>query len=205
MEADNVELVPEPEELPLFLFAKHCDDCPVNLLQERYTQKVKSSGNWQYWRLAASFLAIALLINFSMKVNDLYQLDNQLTDIKTKISSVYTDTFTENKSKAVKFNKIKSLVNFKLRSVGSQGNTEKFFPLVNKIIPSFITVKDLKPQTLKYDHKHNEIRIQAVANKYQDFELFKTELEKVSLQVTQGSQNNQGNQIVGSFSIKDKS
>ena len=66
-------------------------------------------------------------------------------------------------------------------------------------------VNTLKPDTLKYDQKRNEIRIQAVASNYQDFERFKSELEKVNLEVSQGSQNNQGNQVVGSFSIKDKS
>ncbi len=76
---------------------------------------------------------------------------------------------------------------------------------MNKITPAFVAVKGLKPETLKYDHKHNEIRMQASAKKYQEFELFKTTLEKAQLTVSQGSQNNQGDQIVGSFSIKDPS
>lgn len=201
---DSVELFSQPQDLPLFIFAQHSDNCPINLLQDRYVQKEKSSVFWQHWRLAASLFVVALLINFSMKIAELNQLDNQLDDVQSQITAVYQDTFTENKTKAVKFNKIKSLINFKLRSIG-QGNSETFIPLINKIIPAFTMVDTLKPDTLKYDQKRNEIRIQAVASNYQDFERFKSELEKVNLEVSQGSQNNQGNQVVGSFSIKDKS
>lgn len=205
LSADNqaVELVPQPEELPLFLFAKNLETCPINLLQGVYKKK-SSSGNvfWQYWRVAASFVAVALLLNLTGKAIHLYQLDKQQSALQEKIQSIYQTTFADENSKEVNFNKIKSLVNFKVRVAVGEGGGEKFFPLIDKILPSFIAVKNLKPQTLQYDHKHNEIRMQALASGYQDFEAFKIELEKVDLKVSQGSQNNQGDQILGSFSIK---
>jgi general secretion pathway protein L len=202
---DNIELQPQAEELPLFLMAKFSDTCAVNLLQDKYAKKEKSSMFWQHWRLAASFLIVALVINFTTKLVNLYQLDNQLVALENEVSDSYQKTFAENKNKKVHMNKIKSLIQFKLRAVSGGDNSEKFFPLMNKITPAFVAVKGLKPETLKYDHKHNEIRMQASAKKYQEFELFKTTLEKAQLTVSQGSQNNQGDQIVGSFSIKDPS
>lgn len=202
---DNIELQPQAEELPLFLMAKFSDTCPVNLLQDKYAKKEKSSMFWQHWRLAASFLIAALVINFTAKLVNLYQLDNQLVVLENQVTDSYQKTFAENKNKKVNMNKIKSLIQFKLRAVSGGDNSEKFFPLMNKITPAFVAVKGLKPETLKYDHKHNEIRMQASAKKYQEFELFKTTLEKAQLTVSQGSQNNQGDKIVGSFSIKDPS
>ncbi len=96
---DNIELQPQAEELPLFLMAKFSDTCPVNLLQDKYAKKEKSSMFWQHWRLAAGFLIAALVINFTAKLVNLYQLDNQLVALENQVSDSYQKTFAENKNK----------------------------------------------------------------------------------------------------------
>ena len=59
----------------------------------------------------------------------------------------------------------------------------------------------LKPESLKFDGKRQELRLQAVANDYQHFDRFKNALNAANLTVQQGAQNNQGEQIT--FSIAD--
>lgn len=202
---ENIELSAQPEELPLFLFAKNLDACPVNLLQAEFTRKQQSSKVWQTWRLAAGFAITAFCLLLAGKFVQLYKLDNQQAKLEENIQSIYQKTFASKKGKPVSLNKVKALVKARMRGLISADQSEKFFPLIDKVIPAFITVKALKPETLKYDHKRNEIRIQASAKSYQDFERFKAALEKENLVVSQGSQNNQGDQISGSFSIKDAS
>ena len=71
--------------------------------------------------------------------------------------------------------------------------------------PALASVPEIKPQTLKFDGKRKEVRMQAVAKDYQYFEKLKVALEKTGLSVNLGAQNNQGDQISGSFSITDNS
>jgi general secretion pathway protein L len=58
---------------------------------------------------------------------------------------------------------------------------------------------------LKFDGKRQEVRMQTIAKDYQYFEKLKVAFEKAGLAVNLGAQNNQGDQISGSFSITDTS
>ncbi|MFT5297000.1 MAG: general secretion pathway protein L, partial [Colwellia sp.] len=83
---------------------------------------------------------------------------------------------------------------------GSSGESS-FLTILTQVQPALSLVQDIKPQTLKFDGKRNEIRMQALASDYQYFDQFKIALEKSGLTVSIGAQNNQGDQISGSFSI----
>ncbi len=202
---EHVTLTEQPAELPLFLFAKYSEQCPVNLLQDGYAKKEKSNFFWQHWQLAASLVVVALLINLSSKWIHASQLDNQIASLEQEIQTVYQKNFATGKKKKVSVNRIKAIVKTKLRDAGSSDSADQLFPLLSKVTPAFVAVPTLKPQTLKYDQKNKELRMQVSAKSYQDFEVFQTSLEGLALTVTQGSQNNQGEQVVGSFNIKDKS
>ena len=89
----------------------------------------------------------------------------------------------------------------KLKEIGSSSAESGFLTILTQVQPALALVKDIKPQTLKFDGKRNEIRMQAFASDYQYFDKFKIALEKSDLTVSLGAQNNQGEQISGSFSI----
>jgi general secretion pathway protein L len=74
--------------------------------------------------------------------------------------------------------------------------------MLAKLQPAFAKVPALKPDTLKFDGKRQELRIQASAKDYQAFEQFSLAL--ADFNVKQGSQSNQGDQVTGSFSISNK-
>lgn len=205
IENDTITLNPQPAELPLFLFAKHCDHSPVNLLQDTYAKKEKSNFFWQHWKLAASLVVIALFINLSVKWIHAAKLDAEIVALEEEIQKVYQDNFASGKRKKISMNRVQAIVKNKLRESGGSNSEDTLFPLMNKITPAFAAAPLLKPQTFKYDQKNNEIRIQVSGKSYQDFEVFQTTLEGLALTVTQGSQNNQGDQVIGSFNIKDKS
>ena len=88
-----------------------------------------------------------------------------------------------------------------MAEIGATDNDASFLMMLSKIQPAFSQVPQLKPESIKFDGNRNELRMQATANGYQQFEQFKTILESQQFSVSQGAQNNQGDQISGSFSI----
>jgi len=198
------ELVVEylPEELPLAILANH-HSRKFNLLQGEYQVKEKRSATNTNWLWVAGIACLALVMNFTLKGIELYSLSNQQSVIEDKIIANYKDAFP--KTKRVKISTIRSQLRQKLAEIGNSDESAGFLPLLVKLEPALASVPEIKPQTLKFDGKRQEVRMQTIAKDYQYFEKLKVALEKVGLTVNLGAQNNQGDQISGSFSITDTS
>jgi general secretion pathway protein L len=190
-----------PEELPLALLAEHMS-VKFNLLQGEFQVKEKHSPVISQWLWVAGIAAVALLLNFGIKGAQLLTLSNQQSAIEQEIIDSYKKAFP--KTKRVRISTIRSQLKQKLNDIGSEGSSNDFLQLLVKLEPALASVPQIKPETLKYDGKRNEIRMQTTAKDFQYFEKLKTAFENAGLSVTQGAQNNQGDLISGSFSIKDK-
>ncbi len=191
-----------PEELPLALLAATLSQDKAerfNLLQGEFKIKEQRSPAIASWIWAAGFAAVALLLNVGIKGAELMQLNNQQAQLEQQIITTYKKTFP--KTKRVRISTIRSQLKQKLAEVGG-GNLESgFLAMLSQIQPALAAVPEIKPQTLKFDGKRNEIRMQAFASDYQYFDQLKISLEENKLVVSQGAQNKQGEQISGSFSI----
>lgn len=198
----EIAMIAQPEELPLALMAQHYSSS-INLLQGDFAIKSKRSQAFKHWLWAASLCGIALLLNLVMKGATLWQLSHEQQAVEVAIIETYKKAFP--KTKRVRVSTIKSQLKSKLSALGTSGDNTGFLPMLVELKTAFANVPQLKPESLKFDGKRKEIRVQAVAKDYQSFDKFKTELEKVNLVVTQGAQNNQGDQISGSLSIKERS
>ena len=196
----NVEYL--PEELPLAILANHHSK-KFNLLQGEFQVKEKRSATSTSWLWVAGIACCALLLNFTLKGIELHQLSQQQLTIEEDIIANYKSAFPE--AKRVKVSTIRSLLRQKLAEVGDSEASAGFLPLLVKLEPALASVPEIKPQTLKFDGKRQEVRMQTVAKDYQYFEKLKVALEKAGLTVNLGAQNNQGEQISGSFSITDTS
>lgn len=191
---------PQEEELPLALLAQHADAAPVNLLQGEFQVKLKKSNNKQHWLIAASIAGFALFAHLAYTGLTLYKVNQEQQAIEQTIVATYKKAFPD--AKRVKVTTVRSQMNRKLAELGAGGQDASFLNLLNKVQPAFASVPQIKPESVKYDGKRNEIRLTAVAQNYQAFDQFKAALEKLQLEVNIGSQNNQGQQVVGSMSIK---
>ncbi|SEL57209.1 general secretion pathway protein L [Colwellia chukchiensis] len=191
-----------PEELPLAILATHYSR-HFNLLQGEFQVKEKRSQVSKNWLWVAAMCGVALLLNVAAKSVELYQLANQATVLEEKIIARYQSTFPN--TKRVRVATVKSQLRQKLAELGTGDSHAGFLPLLVKLEPALASVPELKPQTLKFDGKRQEVRMQALAKGYQYFEKLKVALEKAGLNVSLGAQNNQGEQISGSFSITDTS
>lgn len=188
-----------PEELPLALLAQQAQYQPFNLLQGKFQLKEKRSPAMINWLWAAGFAIFALLLNVGIKGGQLIHLTSAQQAVEDEIIKTYQKSFPE--SKKIRVNTIKSQLTRKLAAAGDGSSQNGFLAMLTKIRPAFAQVPELKPESLKFDGKRQEIRIQAVANDYIFFDKFKTELEKTSVKITLGSQSNQGEEISGSISI----
>lgn len=194
----NVEYL--PEELPLALLANHYST-KFNLLQGEFQIKEKRSLAKTNWYWAAGLVTLALLLNIGIKGTELYSVSTERAAIESEIIESYKKAFPQ--TKRVKISTIRSQLKRKLAEIGSSGDSTGFLPLLVKLEPALSKVPEIKPQTLKFDGKRKEVRMQTVAKDYQYFEKLKVALEETGLSVTLGAQNNQGDQISGSFSITD--
>ena len=191
-----------PEELPLAILAMH-HSAKFNLLQGQFLVKEKRSATRTNWLWVAGIACLALVLNFILKGAELYRLSDQQSAIESEIIAQYKATFPA--TKRVKVSTIRSQLRQKLAEVGNSETSAGFLVLLTKLEPALASVPEIKPQTLKFDGKRQEVRMQTVAKDYQYFEQLKVALERAGLTVNLGAQNNQGEQISGSFSITDTS
>jgi general secretion pathway protein L len=189
-----------PEELPLAILANN-HSSKFNLLQGEFKVKEKRSATKTNWLWVAGIACVALLLNFTLKGVELYRLSDQQSVIETQIIANYKTVFPQ--TKRVKVTTVRSQLRQKLAELGNSDESTGFLSLLVKLEPALASVPEIKPQTLKFDGKRHEVRMQTIAKDYQYFEKLKVALEKAGLIVNLGAQNNQGEQISGSFSITD--
>ena len=151
----------------------------------------------------AGIALFAFVLNLSGKVYELVDLNSQYAQLNEQIERDYKAAFP--KTKRVRITTVKRQINTALAEFGAVDSSSGLLSLINKVRPSFIKVPSLKPDSIRFDSKRNELRFAVTANNYQSFEQFKLELEKSGLIVEVGAQNNQGDQVVGSFNIRSKS
>jgi len=196
---EQININAQAEELPLALMAQHLDQQSFNLLQGEYQIKNQRSPLIKTWAWAASIAVCALLLNVALKSVTLMQISSQQQTVEQQIIAQYKSAFPE--TKRVRVSTIRSQLKRKLAAIGSGGQEESFLTLLAKMQPIFLQVPQLKPDAIRFDGKRNELRLQATADGYQQFEQFKTLLEGKQFSVSQGAQNNQGDKVSGSFSI----
>lgn len=200
--SSNITVTKREEELPLALFAQHCHRSRFNLLQGEFKLKDQHSIGLTKWLWAAGFAVCALLLNVGYKSAQLWQLSAQQEHVEEQIIARYKKAFPA--TKRVRIGTIKSQLNKKIAQLGGASDSSGFLAMLSKVQPAFAKVPALKPESLKFDGKRQEIRLQAVANDYQHFEQFKAALNSANFTVKQGAQKNQGKQVSGSFSISSK-
>jgi len=197
---DLLNIERQTEELPLALLAQSISGTTLNLLQGEYQVKLNKQTPHKPWLIAAGIAGVALVMHLAFTGISLYQLTQEQTATEQAIVDTYKKAFPQ--AKRVRVTTVRSEMKRKLAQIGESGGQAGFLALLNQVQPAFAKVPELKPESVKYDGKRNELRLTAVGSNYQAFDRFKTELEKLRLTVDIGSQNNQGEQVVGSMSIK---
>jgi len=182
--------------LPMQCLAMGAAQSKVNLLVGEFAPAQRHSA-LHLWRSVAVVTVVAVLLIF---VEKFYQL-NQLTAQKAAVMANSQAIYLQLNPEAKRLNRLKYRVKQQLKQVTSGGGQSHFLPMMASLNNAFAKVPQLKPVSIKYDDKRRELRIQANADNYQQFEQFKRQLS-TTFTVTAGAMNNNGSKVNGSLTIK---
>jgi general secretion pathway protein L len=202
IESEQVNITAAEQELPMLLLAQQAESVKWNLLQGDFAQKKAVSKNWALWRPAAAFLIITLTIQFVMTIARWQSATSDLEVAKNELGQMYQEAFPKEK---LRMNVLRTQLKRKVAAVGGESNTTTtgFLELMTRLTPVFKKTPDVNLDSIRYDYNRGELRLNANAPSFQQFELFKTDIEKLGLEVKQGAVNNEGSTVAGSLSIQE--
>ena len=188
----------EPAEMPIAVLASGANQQSFNLLQGEFKIKRQMSSEVKQWGWVAGLAVVALLLNVLLKGIDAYQLSQEVDELSQQITSEYKKAFPRGRaSEGIMRRQIAK----ELEKIGGGNTKATFLSLLTDISPAF-SEHQVKPQTMKFDSKRNELRIQAVGKDFRSLEQFKNSVQQLGYEVTQGAINNKDDFVVGSVSIR---
>lgn len=202
IESEQVNLTAAEQELPMLLLAQQAEGLKWNLLQGDFAQKKAVSKNWSLWRPAAMLLIITLVIQFVMTIATWQSTSSGLETAKQELAKMYQEAFPKEK---LRMNILRTQLKRKVAAAGGESNSVStgFLELMTKLTPVFKKRPEVNLDSIRYDSKRGELRFNANAPSFQQFEQFKNDIEKLGLEVKQGAVNNEGNMVTGSLSMQE--
>jgi general secretion pathway protein L len=183
-------------ELPIHVFAKHILPT-ANLLQQQYKPKRKQNLSLGVWRNAAIVAGLALglaLVDQGLAYRELQQANQRLNaQIQQDIREGFPGLGSYRDPRRAIERYIQTQEN---NSAGVSG-----VAMLANLSPAF-AAGNITAQTIRFDHKRSEIRMQAVASDFNQLERFKAKATEAGFNVTQGAINNQNNRVIGALIIK---
>jgi general secretion pathway protein L len=188
----------EEYELPLAFLAKNLSSNTFNLRQGLFTPKKSTPQWWKDWRSGLIAASVALVGFIAAQGLQVVQLNKQAEQLKSEAVATYQKAFPRKK---VRVALLRRQISNELKAISAtqQGG---FLDLADKFVSVYSQVKDFQPETLRYDHKRNELRIRVKAKDFQVFGQVKTILEQKGLTVQQGSLNNDGDAVIGEIRLR---
>jgi general secretion pathway protein L len=185
-------------ELPLALLAKNLSNTAFNLRQGLFAAKKSTPQWWKDWRSGLIAASVALVGFVTVQGLQIVQLQSQAEQLRAEAINTYKQAFP---NKNVREALLRKQIENELRALSAtkQGG---FLELTDKFVSVYSQVKDFQPETLRYDHKRNELRIRVKAKDFQVFGQVKTILEQKGLTVQQGSLNNDGDAVIGEIRLR---
>jgi general secretion pathway protein L len=189
---------------PLVVFCGHYKQAmPLNLLQNEFKVNRKSSGNWQHWRLAASLIAIWLVLHLGLTGFQLSQLTDENKVTKAKIEQIYKKSFPKSKKIVNPRAQMEQKLNALRSNAGGAGNG-----LVYLLAQSFGAVshdkKNITLQTLTF--RNNRMDIGLDSKNLQTIETLNQNLNKsgrIKSEITSSS--SEKNKVKGNLRIEGRS
>ena len=189
---------------PLVVFCGNYKQAiPLNLLQHEFKIKRKTSGHWQHWRLAASLVAIWLVLNLGFTSFLRSQLEDENRTTHASIEKIYKKAFPKSK----KIINPRVQMEQKLKELkGATGNSDK--GLIFLLAESFGTVNNDKTnislQTLTF--RNNRMDIGLDSNNLQAIENLNKNLnsnKNIKSEITSSS--SEKNKVKGNLRIEGRS
>lgn len=198
----NVNVAQQPEELPLKLLVAGAEKCAFNMIQGAYVKKTGMSKMLRIWKKVGIAASVALVLSLSVKGVQLYQYQKQLDASINELAQVYKKAFPKGKFRN---SSIRRLLKDRMKkSNASDGKQTSLLVMLSQVSEAINSNRTLKATGFRFDSKRSELRVQAVADEFQSFEKFKTDVESMGFEVKQGSLNNDEGTVMGSVTIRSR-
>lgn len=189
-----------PAELPLQLMLPAALQARGNLLTGRYRRLPEWQRWWRPWRkvaIAAGILLGVWLINQWLVLQD---TRNQANQLRAQTVQLYRQLFPGEQ----RVINPRSQMNQHLKSMNGDSGTPSTVQALVRLAPLFAQVPTLRPDQLRFDAARGELRIQATANGYQEFDRFR-ELAATDFEVRPGDMKTAGDKVQGTLVLRSKS
>ena len=183
--------------LPIEQLAQGCQKLKTNLLVGEYVQNKTEYNHWKIWRTAACVAGIALVAFFGDMYIETQQLEKQRLALKAQSDSIYRQLNPGIK----RVRMVKKQMTSQLAALNGGLKNNDMLEMLVALNDAFKQVPELTLITIKFDQKRREVRLQADAKDYQQFDTFK-QLLSDQYNVVTGAINNNGSKVNGSLTIK---
>jgi len=155
---------------------------------------------WQPWRKVAIAAGVCLLAVLANLGSERWQLAQQEQALKVQIDGVYRQLFPEDKRLINPRSQLKQHLAVLEGAAGQQG----LLQMLQQLHPVLAKLPDLRPQTLRYDGKQQELRMQMSAAGYDSFDRFRS-LVADNFDVKPSELRSEGNRVTGTLILRNKS
>lgn len=194
----DVEATYHFDLLPMQLLLEGAQTAKLNLYQGDFVVKRQSNATWDKWKLVATLAAVALCINLVFKATELNGLKSERSLLTQQIDASIKQNFPSLAS--VRLNKRQAIQN-EVRRLEQGGGNASMLVMLSKLGTAFES-SGVKPRSIRFDSKRAELRMQSVAANFEALEKFSRDVGNLGFEIEQGAFNNQGDQVVGTITVK---
>ena len=167
-----------------------------DIRQQQFKPKRKRQAQSVNWRplviAAAACFAIAIVYNLLRVVS----LNNQATALEQQTLALYQQQFPDERRVV----NLRVQLQRKLDALGiGDAQRESVLALLEQLLGAFEKAPGMTLELLKY--QQGELRLQALAGSFAEFERFQQQAEALGLSVQQGTLSNRGQQVAGTLTI----
>ncbi|MFT6268158.1 MAG: general secretion pathway protein L [Alphaproteobacteria bacterium] len=185
------------DHLPMQLLLKGALVSDLNLFQGEYAVKQKTNKSWDKWKLAAALAVIAIGTNLVFKTTELNNLKRERAEIRQGIAASIEQGFPN----LGKVSNTKIVLAREVKALEQGGGNLSMLAMLSRLSSAFEN-SGVKPQTLKYDIRRSEIRMQSVAQSFEALENFRRDAQNLGFEVEQGAINNRGDEVIGVITVR---
>ncbi|MDV6315775.1 type II secretion system protein GspL [Idiomarina sp. HP20-50] len=191
-------LVAADIEVPFTIAAQNVGGATeLNLRQGAYrSQRAKRSVDlpWRAFAAAASVLFILAVLLNGVRY---WQLESQREVLNAQAEALYRDAFPGQ----TRIVNLKVQLQQQLDQLGLGSSDEaSVLSVLQQLAPAFKSQPELQLELLRF--QNNELRLQATANSFSQFEAFQQAVKAEGLGIEAGPMNNRGNRVSGSLTVK---
>ncbi|RUO80294.1 type II secretion system protein GspL [Idiomarina tyrosinivorans] len=167
----------------------------INLLQGQFRGRRKRQSKQLPWRPLAVAAAVLVAVVFGGEIIRYAQLSRQVSALREQTEQAYRQAFP-NDTRIVN---LRTQLQRHLDEVAPGAERDSIIRLLAQLEPVFSALPELKVSLMRYQDK--QLRMQILADNFQQFEQFQQQAEALQLSVQQGQLTNQGEKVSGTLTV----